>query len=192
MSITEDFWHRSQSVQSNFLKLASYNTAFLSNAAVQTMHLALTGPLTFWSTVARAGSEPAEVVAAVQGASVEILQDHIDAQTAAAEEISETVSEVVEANVGAATELSEAVVEAVSSPMLLDAPRDGVGDDLTVLSGIGPKLASALNEFGIFHFDQIAGLNAEGIAWLNDNQKGFAMTAERYDIVGQAKAKLEK
>jgi len=77
------------------------------------------------------------------------------------------------------------------NPLLLDAPRDGKGDDLTALSGIGPKLASALNEFGIYHFDQIAGLNEAGIAWLNSNQKGFAMTAERFDLVAQAKAKAK-
>jgi len=77
------------------------------------------------------------------------------------------------------------------NPLLLDAPRGGKADDLKLLSGIGPKLETALNEFGIYHFDQIATLNDEGIAWLNENQKGFAMTAERFDLVGQAKARLD-
>jgi predicted flap endonuclease-1-like 5' DNA nuclease len=76
------------------------------------------------------------------------------------------------------------------NPLLLDEPRGGKPDDLTVLSGIGAKLQTALNEFGIYHFDQLAGLNADGIAWLNAQQKGFAMTCERYDIVAQAKARL--
>jgi predicted flap endonuclease-1-like 5' DNA nuclease len=76
------------------------------------------------------------------------------------------------------------------SPHLLDAPRGGKADDLTVLSGVGEKLATALNEFGIYHFDQIATLDAEGIEWLNEQQPGFKMIAARYKVIDQAKARL--
>lgn len=75
------------------------------------------------------------------------------------------------------------------SPHLLDAPRGGRADDLTSLKGVGAKLATALNEFGIYHFDQIATLDDEGIDWLDEQQKGFRMLCSRYDLVGQAKAR---
>jgi len=76
-----------------------------------------------------------------------------------------------------------------SSPHLLDAPRGGKADDLTALTGVGAKLATSLNEFGIYHFDQLASLDAEGVDWLNDQQPGFKMLAARYKLVDQAKAR---
>jgi predicted flap endonuclease-1-like 5' DNA nuclease len=76
------------------------------------------------------------------------------------------------------------------SPHLLDAPRGGKADDLTVLKGVGAKLANALNEFGIYHFDQLATLDDEGIDWLNEQQAGFKMICARYDVVEQARARL--
>ena len=160
MSITDDFWRRSQAAQHSFLHLTSYQTAFLGTAALQAWHMALTAPVMVLSAMARSGTESVS---------------RPEAETHSAE--------IVAMPVAPATKVAP-------NPLLLDAPRGGVGDDLTSLSGIGPKLASALNEFGIFHFDQIAGLNAEGIAWLNENQKGFAMMAERFDLVGQAKARI--
>lgn len=75
------------------------------------------------------------------------------------------------------------------SPHLLDAPRGGKPDDLTELSGVGQKLAAALNEFGIYHFDQLATLDAEGVEWLNEQQPGFKMIAARYKVVDQAKTR---
>ena len=76
------------------------------------------------------------------------------------------------------------------SPHLLDAPRGGVADDLTELKGVGAKLAEALAEFGIYHFDQIASLDDDGVAWLNEQQPGFKMTCARYDLVAQAQARM--
>jgi predicted flap endonuclease-1-like 5' DNA nuclease len=76
------------------------------------------------------------------------------------------------------------------SPHLLDAPRGGKADDLTALKGVGAKLATSLNEFGIYHFDQLATLDDEGIDWLNEQQNGFKMLCARYDVVEQARARL--
>jgi NADH-quinone oxidoreductase subunit E len=76
------------------------------------------------------------------------------------------------------------------SPHLLDAPRGGKADDLTALKGVGAKLATSLNEFGIYHFDQLATLDEEGIDWLNEQQAGFKMLCARYDVVEQARARL--
>jgi predicted flap endonuclease-1-like 5' DNA nuclease len=75
------------------------------------------------------------------------------------------------------------------SPHLLDAPRGGKADDLTQLAGVGEKLATSLNEFGIYHFDQIATLDAEGVEWLNEQQPGFKMIAARYKLVDQARTR---
>ena len=70
----------------------------------------------------------------------------------------------------------------------LEAPRNGKADDLTLLSGVGAKMATGLNIAGIYHFDQIAALDEAGITKLNDKQPGFKMLCARYDLVGQAKA----
>lgn len=54
-------------------------------------------------------------------------------------------------------------------PPALSAPRGGVGDDLTLLNGVGPKLAEALNGLGIHHFDQIAAWTPAHVAWIDEN-----------------------
>ena len=59
-----------------------------------------------------------------------------------------------------------------------------------MLTGVGEKLAAALNEFGIFHFDQLATLDEDGIDWLNEQQAGFKMICARYKVVDQARARL--
>ncbi len=63
------------------------------------------------------------------------------------EEIPETVS------AGSAGEVFE----------LLASPRGGV-DDLTKLHGVGPELEKKLNDYGIFHYWQVAAMNDADIA----------------------------
>jgi predicted flap endonuclease-1-like 5' DNA nuclease len=53
-------------------------------------------------------------------------------------------------------------------PLLLSAPRSEGADALTTLKGIGPKIAQILNSLGIYHFDQLATLTPEQVAWLED------------------------
>jgi len=72
-------------------------------------------------------------------------------------------------------------------PTLLSAPRNGEKDNLTRIKGIGLKIESALNEIGIYHFDQIAAWDKENIAWA-DSTLGFPGRAEREQWVTQAKA----
>lgn len=74
-------------------------------------------------------------------------------------------------------------------PPLLDGPQGGKADDLKAINGIGPKLETALNDTGIFHYRQIAELNAEQVAWL-DNALNLRGRIGRDDWVGQAKTKL--
>lgn len=51
-------------------------------------------------------------------------------------------------------------------PPDLPAPRHGVPDDLKQIKGIGPKTESALNDLGIYHYDQIAAWAPAHIEWL--------------------------
>jgi NADH-quinone oxidoreductase subunit E len=51
-------------------------------------------------------------------------------------------------------------------PALLEAARDGRGDDLTLLKGVGAALAARLNETGIWHYDQIADWGPGEVEWV--------------------------
>lgn len=54
----------------------------------------------------------------------------------------------------------------IGRPPGLDAPRNGSPDDLQKIKGIGPRLATALNTLGIFHFEQIARWNEMNLVWI--------------------------
>ena len=74
-----------------------------------------------------------------------------------------------------------------TQPEALSAPRGGAADDLKRIKGIGPKLEKLCNEMGVYHFDQIAGWNADEVAWMNANLKGFKGRVSRDEWVAQAK-----
>ena len=76
---------------------------------------------------------------------------------------------------------------AEAQPAGLAAPRDGVGDDLKTIEGIGPALEKLCHSMGIFHFDQIAAWGASEIAWMDSNLKGFKGRVTRDKWVAQAK-----
>jgi predicted flap endonuclease-1-like 5' DNA nuclease len=165
MKLAEDLWLRGQAAQSSMMHLMAYNTAFAGTATIQAWKLGLSAPVGFWSAMGRAGGVANEAAAThlPEAASADPAQIAVPGREPAAPG---------------------------PSPHLLDAPRGGTADDLTELTGIGRKLATALNEFGIYHFDQIASLDAEGIEWLNEQQPGFRMLCARHDLVEQAKAKM--
>lgn len=71
-------------------------------------------------------------------------------------------------------------------PDSLGAPF-GSADDLKKINGVGPKLEQTLNELGIFHYRQIAGLTRENVAWI-DNYLKFKGRIERDNWIGQASA----
>ena len=99
-----------------------------------------------------------------------------------------TVTAPVVAAPVAAPEPAASVVGAVASkPTALTGPREGKGDDLQVLEGIGPGLEKLCHALGIFHFDQIAGWGAGEIAWMDGNLKGFKGRVSRDKWVRQAK-----
>ncbi|WP_417769287.1 polyhydroxyalkanoate depolymerase [Stappia sp.] len=69
--------------------------------------------------------------------------------------------------------------------VLLAKPR-GVADDLTAITGVGPKLQTALNGAGIFHFWQIAALTDVQIAAL-DSRLDFRGRIDRDGWIEQAR-----
>lgn len=67
-------------------------------------------------------------------------------------------------------------------------PRHGPGpaDDLSRLKGVGPKFVARLNELGITGYDQLAGLNANEAAHLDERMGPFRGRLARDRIVEQA------
>lgn len=75
-------------------------------------------------------------------------------------------------------------VDGVRPTNLLDAPK-GEADDLTKISGVGPKLLDKLNENGVYHFWQIAEWGPAEIAFMDD-QLSFKGRIERDGWISQA------
>lgn len=73
---------------------------------------------------------------------------------------------------------------AMVKPKAIAAPAKP--DDLTVLDGVGPKLAEALNAEGIYTYAQIAAWTAENVAWADENLPGVPGRASRNGWVAQA------
>lgn len=71
-------------------------------------------------------------------------------------------------------------------PERLPAPRDGLADDLRRLAGIDARLERALNDVGIFHYDQIAGWSDANIAWV-DRHLSLKGRVDDEKWVGQAR-----
>lgn len=63
-------------------------------------------------------------------------------------------------------------------------------DDLKAIAGIGPKLEKVLNGLGIWTYGQVAGWDAEEIAWVDD-YLAFSGRIERDGWVAQAKSLAE-
>ena len=199
MTFADTLWRNAITARSTMITAANYSAAFYGNAAVQGWHLGMTAPLTFWQTMARTVASPANAEATDNV--VEMLRDIASEPVAAMAEVAEMVSAEaaadpapvaeaaaapVEAAPAEAAPVEAAPAEATPNPALLDAPRGGKPDDLTALRGIGAKLAASLNEIGIYHVDQIAALDAEGIDWLDENIPGFKLACTRFDIVAGA------
>lgn len=108
------------------------------------------------------------IIDAVAEAEVVVADAVVETVELAAESAAETLDVVVESAPGPVTEVLAAlapeplaVEPAAPEPVAVVSP-----DDLTVLTGIGPKLAAALAERGVTRFAQIA-------AWTEDDIAGF-------------------
>ena len=91
---------------------------------------------------------------------------------------------------GSASHGTRAPAEAAEGRPQWQAEPQGAADDLTAISGVGPKLQTALNGAGIFHYWQIAALTDAQIAAL-DSKLDFRGRIERDGWIEQAR-KLAK
>ena len=82
---------------------------------------------------------------------------------------------------------TEVATGAAKRPEALASARGGKPDDLTLIVGIGPKLAALCHRLGFYHFDQIANWTSEEITWVDGNLEGFKGRVTRDKWVPQAK-----
>jgi predicted flap endonuclease-1-like 5' DNA nuclease len=89
---------------------------------------------------------------------------------------------------GVADEVAAAATD-VAGEMLGVTPRHappGPADDLSRLKGVGPKFVARLNELGITCYDQLAGLNANEAAHLDERMGPFQGRLVRDRVIEQA------
>lgn len=98
-------------------------------------------------------------------ATLEVAAEVIEATTEAAAERVEDAIEVVEAMTGPLVETAPEAVEVVTEPAVV------VADDLTRLTGIGPKLAGLLAERGVTRFADIAAWTADDVVAFDRDMK---------------------
>ncbi|WP_374623200.1 hypothetical protein [Devosia sp.] len=102
---------------------------------------------------------------------VEAVVAEASAPASADDEIDLEIDLVAALNAALAPEVPDAPEAAApppepGRPVGLDVPRHGTKDDLTHVIGILPAIELQLNQLGIYHFDQLAGLDEANIAWL--------------------------
>jgi poly(3-hydroxybutyrate) depolymerase len=73
----------------------------------------------------------------------------------------------------------------------LATPR-GLPDDLTLISGVGPRLAQLLNQAGIWHFWQLAGFSEADVKTLDAKLPSYKGRAVRDKWIAQATRLAEK
>lgn len=98
----------------------------------------------------------------------------------AAVEVVEQAAETVETVAAKTVEIAEAVTKPVVEA------AEAAADDLTVLTGVGPKLAASLADLGVTRFSQIAAWSADDLAGF-DKQLNLRGRADRDAWVAQAK-----
>jgi NADH-quinone oxidoreductase subunit E len=107
-----------------------------------------------------------DTVKRIQGDEVPILTPWLDKAKAT------NVKKLASQKIGAkpASKKKEVVLVAPprgKKPRTMSAPRKRGADNLKLISGVGVKLESALNELGIFHFDQISKLSDVEVEWVD-------------------------
>lgn len=86
---------------------------------------------------------------------------------------------------------AEAETESAPEPAPMPSPfmeaPDGEPDKLTLIKGVGPRLADMLHALGVYHFTQIADWTAEQIAEVDSHLGSFKGRIERDRWVDQAR-----
>ena len=85
-----------------------------------------------------------------------------------------------------ATATTDVAGEVLGVAVRPSASAGAPADDLQRLKGVGPKFAARLNELGITRFDQLAGLNANEVAHLDERLGAFQGRVARDRVVEQA------
>jgi predicted flap endonuclease-1-like 5' DNA nuclease len=89
---------------------------------------------------------------------------------------------------GVADEVAAAATDVAGEVLGVDvrhAPA-GPADDLRQLKGVGPKFVARLGELGITRFDQLAGLNANEVAHLDERMGPFQGRLAKDRVIEQA------
>lgn len=71
-------------------------------------------------------------------------------------------------------------------PKMRKEARKSGADDLKAIKGVGPALENALNDMGVWHFDQIAKWSSEEVSWVDDNLLKFKGRVSRDNWTEQA------
>jgi predicted flap endonuclease-1-like 5' DNA nuclease len=88
---------------------------------------------------------------------------------------------------GVADEVATATTDVAGEVLGVQSRHDaGPADDLSRLKGVGPKFVARLNELGITRYDQLAGLNANEAAHLDERMGPFQGRLARDRVVEQA------
>ena len=89
---------------------------------------------------------------------------------------------------GVADEVATAATDVAGEVLGVDVNRGPAGpaDDLRQLKGVGPKFVARLTELGITRFDQLAGLNANEIAHLDERMGPFQGRLAKDRVIEQA------
>ncbi len=116
-----------------------------------------------------------------------IALDTPEPVAAATEAVAEVVTETLDTAQAMATETAE-TLKATAEPVVEAAVEQAksTGDDLTLLVGVGPKLAASLADLGVTRFEQIAAWGVDELADF-DAKLSLKGRAERDAWVAQAK-----
>jgi predicted flap endonuclease-1-like 5' DNA nuclease len=89
---------------------------------------------------------------------------------------------------GVADEVATATTDVAGEVLGVDVVRAPAGpaDDLRKLKGVGPKFVARLGELGITRFDQLAGLNANEAAHLDERMGPFQGRLAKDRVIEQA------
>jgi NADH-quinone oxidoreductase subunit E len=124
------------------------------------------------------GVETVEAVAEVAGATAEDAAE--EEAEAAADAATDGAAEAVASDADATAARRRGWRAQPAPPALID--------DLKLIRGVGPKLEMALNDLGVFRFEQLVAFSEADLAWLDDQLSSFRIRPQASDLAAQAKA----
>lgn len=138
---------------------------------------------------AKAVAAPAEKTAPVKAAAKPAASKAAVAKAAAPKAAAKVAAKPAAKPAAAKAEAAPVAADTAAGkkPKGLKAARRGKPDDLKLIEGIGAKLEERLNEWGVFHFDQIAAWGDQEVAYADNNVPRFKGRASRDKWVAQAK-----